>query len=566
MYDYSRTSTDEKIDRFPETLGLEHIWDDDTPPPQPVLAVTRAAHKLQISGQSQQTLQPKVQPLKTDSLKSSAIRDDQSQAADSSIKLQTNSIRHETVSQTLGSDAPFADLFTPEQIRLSQLADEFCGDMIRWLEGGLTPETRERETRCQKRKYDNCIKNGMLFHIWEPIPNQGEDKLRLVLPKPLQEPVIRHVHTSKLSCHLGGEKTIGMIRQRFIFKELYEAVRLFIAKCEVCLKVKPSNKKVVRPPALYELTEQPFQRLHLDYAGPLVTSRSGSRFIAVCSCACSAYVIAWSCRNLTAEALARHFYNKVVCIYGPPIKICSDNASTFRSAIWREVARLLQINLTFVAPYTPRSNGRAESAVKSVMQVLRCMVQDHGPAWDEHLQSCCYALNNSLHAGHQLTPHSIVFGKNGRIPIDIPIADQQEQPLFQVIRDMQRSQAAAFKAAVRLQGNRDVKLLERRTNKSTGTEEIIEGDVVFWRKPNVKGEGPGKLSVTNHGPYLVTRKLQYTANIRHLHTGEFSKYPVNLEQLRIAKGFHTPPDGTIPSNPGPLYSRDHVYRAHRNEQ
>ena len=197
MYNYSRTKTDDIIDNFPETLGLDHIWTEDITPPEPIAAVTRAAHKLQASEKSQPTIQPHKPP-QTDRLKSTDNRNAQTDTT--GMQNKQTAITHQH--QALGSDASFADLFTPEQIRSSQLADEFCGDMIRWLEEDITPANRERETRCRKREYDYCIKNGMLFHIWEPIPNQGDARLRLVLPKTLQGPVIRHEHTSRLSCHL----------------------------------------------------------------------------------------------------------------------------------------------------------------------------------------------------------------------------------------------------------------------------------------------------------------------------------------------------------------------------
>ena len=126
MYNYSRTKTDDIIDNFPETLGLDHILTEDITPPEPITAVTRAAHKLQASGHSQPRIQPHKPP-QTDRLKSTDNRNAQTDTTGMQNKQTASTHQH----QALGSDASFSDLFTPEQIRSSQLADDFCGDMIR---------------------------------------------------------------------------------------------------------------------------------------------------------------------------------------------------------------------------------------------------------------------------------------------------------------------------------------------------------------------------------------------------------------------------------------------------
>ncbi len=448
-----------------------------------------------------------------------------------------------------------------ESFRKAQMSDEFCGDLLAYLERGTLPADRQREKRVLKREFDYCEQNGLLFQMWDPIPSTGTTKLRLVVPANLQELLVRHVHTAFLSSHLGVEKTIGLLRERFIFKGMYEKVRKIVRQCEVCLKVKPANRRITRPPGLYEMTEDVFQRVHIDHLGPLPVSRGGFRYICVVVDSCSGFIAAWATRDLTAEALAQQFYQKFVCVYGCPVKLVSDNASTFHSEVWKEVCKLLGVQIAYVSPYTASSNGKAESSVKSIMQLLRTMSIDHGTRWDMHLAPAVYSLNNSLHAGHNLTPFNIVYGRSGRIPIEVPLHEDEERPLFQIMTDMLETQRIALQTAIELQAARNRRLQAQRKQES-GTAGIIGGTIVFWRKPNLN-EGEGKFAVPNHGPYVVIKRTDNTATIKHLHTGKVHRLPVNLSQLFVAKDFQTPPESED-LNLCPLYSRDKEYRAHEN--
>ena len=106
-------------------------------------------------------------------------------------------------------------------------------------------------------------------------------------------------------------------------------------------------------------------------------------------------------------------------------------------------------------------------------------------------------------------------------------------------------------------------MIELRRPQKRRTNDLIEGNVVYWRKPNLN-EGAGKFSVPNHGPYVVMCRTAYTAKLKHLHTGVVHKIPVNISHLRKAGNDQLPPDvqGVVR---GPLYSRCKDYRSQPNE-
>ena len=48
----------------------------------------------------------------------------------------------------------------------------------------------------------------------------------------------------------------------------------------------------------------------------------------------SKYVITWPARDLQASSLVRKFHKQVICVYGTPRKLVSDNGSAFASALF----------------------------------------------------------------------------------------------------------------------------------------------------------------------------------------------------------------------------------------
>ena len=408
--------------------------------------------------------------------------------------------------------------------------DVFCRDIRMMLEKDILPDDVTRRTRCLKREHDFCIKeDGVLYQLWQPIIGNKYVKYRALIPDSLQDTYIRCAHFSENMSHLGIDRLISFLRERVIFKGMYEKVALFVSKCETCRQVKPHNKRMTRPPGLYEITTEPWQIAHSDVAGPLPISASGARYIVLVTDRTTGYIIAWAARDLSAESLARKFHARVSCIFGSPKCLVTDNATYYRSKLWTATAAELGIKLRFAAPYSPQSNGSAEASVKKVMNTLKCMARDHPHAWDSLLPTCVYALNNSLHTTHKMTPHSILFGRLGRTPLDNTLRQDEDKPLFQVIRDLEEYRDAALQTVAKYQQERQA-AGNAQSHKQHNKDYLVEGTICYWRKPELNAE-KGKFGNANRGPYIITKRYPYTAIIKHMHSNKTHKLPINVGQL-----------------------------------
>ena len=92
----------------------------------------------------------------------------------------------------------------------------------------------------------------------------------------------------------------------------------------------------------------------------------------------------------------------------------------------------LGTNLNFSSAYHPQSNGQTEVINRSLGNLLRCVTQQHGGAWDTVLSQAEYSYNDSFNKSTSMTPFQIVYGSHPRGFLEL-----------RNIKDMERKSAQA---------------------------------------------------------------------------------------------------------------------------
>jgi hypothetical protein len=548
MYDTQKHETNDILSDYPADQSKQEIN------PASITAITRSQTRKQTSETAGCNHEDNDCPDETRHTPQDDVMTDSAQQASDPHKVtvgehEEHDANKSPVGLQKGTDEADIDL-TVEALRKGQRLDEFCNDIIQLLENDTLPTDPTRRQRTQKREMDFCMRDQILYQIWTPVIGRGV-KFRALIPKSLQYSYIHEAHHSEMASHLGTDRMMASLRERVIFKSMYESVRKYVSNCTVCRLVKPSNHKITRPPGIYDPAYRIFSRIHTDIAGPFPGTQNGNRYFALAVCATSGYIIGWCMRSIHADQFARKFFDHVTCKIGPPEQLVSDNGSNYRAKLWTKAADMMGVRLTFVSPYSPAGNGIAERSIGKVSEALRLTARSNPHQWDQKLQSCIYSLNNTLHSSHGLTPQEIVFGTSGRQPIDkiIQPTDDDMFPLFQIIRDLEQCRADSLATAVELRRLRDAETRKKQPQAHT-SDKLVEGMVVFWSKPNTKPEQDlGKMGCRNFGPYMVAKRHMYTAVLKHLHTGVTHKIPVNISQLSIAKDYerdyHTRQDKTV---------------------
>ena len=123
--------------------------------------------------------------------------------------------------------------------------------------------------------------------------------------------------------------------------------------------------------------------------------------------------------NHTASTCAEAFVKGWVLSLGAPLMLHSDQGPEFESALWSEMCHYLAICKTRTNPYRPQSDGQVERFNRTLILVLKPLVNEYMDDWDEQSPFVCHAYNSTVHASTNCTPNLLVFGEDIIMPADL---------------------------------------------------------------------------------------------------------------------------------------------------
>ncbi|UYV80735.1 K02A2.6-like [Cordylochernes scorpioides] len=135
-------------------------------------------------------------------------------------------------------------------------------------------------------------------------------------------------------------------------------VRRYVKTCPVCAENNGRLKKAPNMPI--QPANYPFERLCVDFVGPLTLSRNRNRYLLVFIDAFTRYAEVIPVKDCNAETAGLEFVNKIVNRYGTCKEILSDRGAAFESDLFREICKLYSIKKLSTTSYCPTCNSIVE--------------------------------------------------------------------------------------------------------------------------------------------------------------------------------------------------------------
>ena len=109
--------------------------------------------------------------------------------------------------------------------------------------------------------------------------------------------------------------------------------------------------------------------------GPIIPkANNGHRFILVAIDYFTKWVEARSFAHVTQKVVKKFIEKDLICWYGPPERIITDNAQNFNKKLITELCAKWKIKHSNSSPYRPKMNGAVEAANKNVKKIIQKMV------------------------------------------------------------------------------------------------------------------------------------------------------------------------------------------------
>ncbi|CAL2271165.1 unnamed protein product [Prunus armeniaca] len=194
----------------------------------------------------------------------------------------------------------------------------------------------------------------------------------------------------------------------------------FVKRCHTCqVHANLSHK----PPTLLQdmRTPWPFHTWGLDLIGTIHPPSDGYIWILTATEYFTKWVEAVPLRKATGAVVANFIREYIVCRFGIPYKIVTDNGTPF---VNKQVSSTLSgygIKHRRSTPYYPQGNGQAEATNKTLLRILSKMVYEYEGGWSVHLPDALWAYRTTSRSATGFSPYSLVYGSDAISPVEITI-------------------------------------------------------------------------------------------------------------------------------------------------
>ena len=183
--------------------------------------------------------------------------------------------------------------------------------------------------------------------------------------------IVHEIHEGVCGTHASGHVMARQImRAGYYWMTVENDCITYIRKCHKCQIY--ADKIHVPPTALNVMVSLwPFSMWGMDVIVPITPKASnGHHFIFVIIDYFTKWVETTSYASVTKAVVARFIKKEIICRYGLPERIISDNGLNLNNDMVTEVCTRFKIKHHNSVPYRPKMNGAVEAANKNVKKII----------------------------------------------------------------------------------------------------------------------------------------------------------------------------------------------------
>ena len=271
---------------------------------------------------------------------------------------------------------------------------------------------------------------------------------RVVIPEVLRDTLLNELHLG----HLGIVKMTKVARSYAWWPRIDRDIEILVKSCDGCLQTRTKPSSVLLHP--WQLAERPWQRIHIDFAGPflqkmfLIVIDSFSKWPDV-------IVIKSNTATKTIHELRCLFYR-----LGIPEQIVSDNGPQFKSDEFKQFLSENGITHLTTAPYFPATNGQAERFVQTIKKALTA-AKGESESVQLKLFRFLLAYRNAPHALFNESPAMLFLKRRLKTRLDLIQPKSEEVAKQKILKQIESDKG---REPIKFKVNQKVATLDHRPN------------------------------------------------------------------------------------------------------
>ncbi|KAJ1375999.1 Ribonuclease H domain [Sesbania bispinosa] len=253
-----------------------------------------------------------------------------------------------------------------EWMEINMVYEDWRKPIKEYLEAGVLPADPRDADKLKRRSQKYFCSNGEIFKR-----SFTGETLRCVEPRQ-QEAITTEVHKGVCGRHQGGRNLwVEILRLGYYWPKMKEDTLEFVRKCVQCQK---QGDLIHAPSAsmLGVMSPYPFHTWVMDFVGPITPASGGKRWILAATEHYTRWVEAIATKEAKAEVVTSFIKENIICRFGLPQRIVSDNGTHF-------------------------VNSKAESTNKNLLRILARMIGDAPRDWVSYLPLALWAYRTTKH-------------------------------------------------------------------------------------------------------------------------------------------------------------------------
>ncbi|GJV83751.1 reverse transcriptase domain-containing protein [Tanacetum coccineum] len=249
----------------------------------------------------------------------------------------------------------------------------------------------------------------------------------------------------------------------------------------------------------------------IDIAGPFPEGPGKVKFLIVAIDYFTKWIEAKAVATITGNQVKKFVWDNIVCRFGLPGEIISDNGKQFRDNPFKDWCEKLCIRQCFASVKHPQANGLVERANRSLGEGIKARLDERSRDWIGELPHVLWAHRTMIKSSNGETPFSLTYGTEAVIPAEIGMPTLRTAEIDQAknnealginldLIEEKREQAA-------IQEAKSKKKMEKYYNSRVRGTSFKPGDMVYRSNEASHAKDGGKLGPKWEGPYEVKESL-----------------------------------------------------------
>ncbi|GKD23279.1 reverse transcriptase domain-containing protein [Tanacetum coccineum] len=322
---------------------------------------------------------------------------------------------------------------------------------------------------------------------------------------PIQaEYVVKEIHEGSYSMYSGPRFVVAKaIRSGYYLPPMHKDARNIIRKCDDC---------------------------------PFPEAQEKVRFLIVAIDYFTKWIEAKPVATITGNQVKKFIWDNIVCRFGLPGEIISDNGKQFRDNPFKDWCEKLNIKQRFASVKHPQTNGQVERANHSLGEGIKARLGEDNKNWVEEVPHVLWAHRTMIKTSNGDTPFSLTYGTEAMIPVEIGVpslrcaeinqAENDEGLLLNLDILEERREKVAIREA------KSKSKMEKYYNAKVRSISFRPGDFVYRSNEASNAKESGKLGPKWEGPYEVVEALGKGAYKLRNGSGDIFPRTWNVKDLK----------------------------------